>query len=56
MAKRLRAMGVERYRRAFDVTLHYDLLDAPQELAQSTPRLCKFNERPFPRASPNQLY
>jgi len=30
MAKRLRAMGVERYRRAFDVTLHYDLLDAPK--------------------------
>lgn len=29
MANRLQAMGVERYRNGFDVTLHEDLLDAP---------------------------
>ena len=29
MAKRLQAMGVERYRNGFQVTLHEDLLDAP---------------------------
>jgi protein gp37 len=29
MAKRLQAMGVERYRNGFQVTLHPDLLDAP---------------------------
>jgi len=31
MAKRLRAMGVERYRNGFDVTLHPDLLGIPKE-------------------------
>ena len=30
MAKRLQAMGVERYRHAFEVTLHHDLLHAPK--------------------------
>jgi protein gp37 len=29
MAKRLQAMGVERYHNGFEVTLHEDLLDAP---------------------------
>ena len=29
MAKRLKAMGVERYRNEFKVTLHPDLIDAP---------------------------
>lgn len=29
MANRLQAMGVERYRHGFEVTLHEDLLDAP---------------------------
>jgi len=29
MAKRLKAMGTERYANGFDVTLHEDLLDAP---------------------------
>lgn len=30
MAKRLRAMGVQRYDRGFDVTLHSDLVDLPR--------------------------
>lgn len=29
MAKRLKAMGLERYRNGFDVTLHADLIDLP---------------------------
>jgi protein gp37 len=29
MAKRLKAMGVERYRNSFKPTLHYDLIDEP---------------------------
>lgn len=41
MAKRLQAMGVERYRRAFDVTLHHDLLDAPKKWR--SPRLVFVN-------------
>jgi len=30
MARRLQAMGVDRYRQAFDVTLHHDLIDLPR--------------------------
>jgi protein gp37 len=41
MAKRLQAMGVERYRFAFDVTLHHDLLDAPKNWR--SPRLVFVN-------------
>ncbi len=29
MARRLKAMGQERYRNGFDVTLHYDLIEQP---------------------------
>src|SRR2546421_6755791 len=36
MAKRLKAMGTERYANGFDVTLHEDLLHAP--LAWKRPR------------------
>lgn len=35
MAKRLQAMGVERYRNAFNVALHYDLIDLPKKWKQS---------------------
>ncbi|MBM4169724.1 MAG: phage Gp37/Gp68 family protein [Ignavibacteria bacterium] len=41
MAKRLRAMGVERYDTAFEVTLHEDLLDVPRTWRQ--PRLVFVN-------------
>ncbi len=34
MAKRLQAMGVERYRNGFEVTLHPDLLDLPKRWKQ----------------------
>jgi len=40
-AKRLRAMGVERYRNGFRVTLHDDLLDLPKRW--KTPRLVFVN-------------
>lgn len=40
-ARRLRAMGVERYRNGFRVTLHYDLLDLPKRW--KTPRLVFVN-------------
>src|SRR5438105_2566766 len=30
MAKRLRAMGSARYKRGFEPTLHWDLIDAPR--------------------------
>lgn len=32
MAKRLQAMGVEKYRNGFDVTIHPEVLDAPHQL------------------------
>lgn len=35
MAKRLQAMGQERYRNGFEPTLHYDLVDLPRHWAQS---------------------
>jgi protein gp37 len=35
MAKRLTAMGVERYRQGFRVTLHHDLLDLPRQWRKS---------------------
>lgn len=41
MAKRLQAMGVERYRNGFEVTLHEDLLDVPRTWRQ--PRLVFVN-------------
>lgn len=41
MAKRLQAMGVERYRNGFAVTLHEDLLDVPRSWRQ--PRLVFVN-------------
>ncbi len=41
MAKRLQAMGVERYRNAFKVTLHDDLIDLPLRWKQ--PRLVFVN-------------
>ncbi len=41
MAKRLQAMGVERYRNAFKVTLHDDLIDLPLRWRQ--PRLIFVN-------------
>jgi protein gp37 len=41
MAYRLQAMGLERYRNAFQVTLHHDLLDAP--LSWKKPRLIFVN-------------
>lgn len=40
-AKRLRAMGIERYRNGFRVTLHDDLLDLPKRW--KTPRLVFVN-------------
>lgn len=40
-AKRLRAIGVERYRNGFRVTLHYDVLDLPKRW--KTPRLVFVN-------------
>ncbi len=41
MAKRLKAMGVERYRNTFEVTLHDDLVDRP--LAWVKPRVVFVN-------------
>jgi len=41
MAKRLQAMGVERYKNGFDVTLHDDLLEVP--LLWKKPRLIFVN-------------
>jgi protein gp37 len=41
MAKRLQAMGVERYRNAFQVTLHQDLIELP--LKWKRPRLVFVN-------------
>src|SRR5579871_1238748 len=41
MAKRLKAMGMERYANGFDVTLHEDLLDLPLRWKQ--PRLVFVN-------------
>lgn len=41
MAKRLQAMGVERYRNGFDVTLHNDLVELPLRWKQ--PRLIFVN-------------
>jgi protein gp37 len=41
MAKRLQAMGVDRYRTGFDVTLHEDLLDVPRSWRQ--PRIVFVN-------------
>jgi protein gp37 len=41
MAKRLQAMGVQRYRNGFEVTLHEDLLDVPRTWRQ--PRLVFVN-------------
>jgi len=41
MAHRLRAMGVERYRRGFNLTLHEDLLDLPKSWRE--PRLIFVN-------------
>jgi protein gp37 len=41
MAKRLQAMGVERYRLGFDLTLHHDLLEAPRKW--HSPRLVFVN-------------
>lgn len=41
MAMRLKAMGVERYRRGFDVSIHHDLLDQP--LVWRQPRLVFVN-------------
>lgn len=41
MAKRLQAMGVDRYRNGFAVTLHHDLLDLPMRWKQ--PRLIFVN-------------
>jgi protein gp37 len=41
MAKRLQAMGVERYHRAFEVTIHEDLIELPRKWKQ--PRLVFVN-------------
>ncbi len=41
MALRLQAMGTERYKNAFAVTLHHDLIDAPK--SWKTPRLVFVN-------------
>jgi protein gp37 len=41
MAKRLQAMGLDRYRTGFDVTLHEDLIDLP--LSWKQPRLVFVN-------------
>src|SRR2546421_1831277 len=41
MAYRLQAMGLERYRKAFQVTLHHDLLEVP--LSWRKPRLIFVN-------------
>jgi protein gp37 len=41
MARRLHAMGVARYRHAFDVTIHEDLVDFPRRL--KSPRLIFVN-------------
>lgn len=41
MARRLKAMGVERYRNQFDLTMHHDLIDQPRRW--SKPRLVFVN-------------
>ena len=55
MAKRLQAMGVERYQNGFDVTLHEDLLDTP--LRWMKPRMVFVNSMSdlFHEAVPNEF-
>ncbi len=55
MAMRLKAMGVERYRRGFDVSIHHDLLDQP--LMWRQPRLVFVNSMSdlFHESVPNEF-
>ena len=56
MATRLQAMGVEKYRNGFDLTVHESVLEEPLTMEETADRVRELDERPVPRSRPRRIH